>query len=286
MSKVFNMVGGGGKNISSIVITGLKSTDTVTCTKDGKTYPATWDETDQKWEIVGLPLGTFTITATKSGSISTETVLIDIAGVYEIEFSLIPSEYAQLEYIQSTGTQYINTEYYTTEKFGIKAVVQWTDIPSSGGFIYNAIGSSRNGPYNSIALDNNRGDNVKYIAFGCKTGGGWYKPDDETEKQDIRANYNGDGQLVFNNSIKLTSGFLFNTADYPLYIFATSYNNSVERFAKMKLYELEFTEDNATVRHYIPCKRKSDSGVGLYDIITDTFFVNSGSGTFGAGNPV
>lgn len=86
MSKVFNMVGGGGgKNISSIIITGLKSTDTVTCTKDGKSYTATWDATAQHWEIVGLPLGTFTITATRGTETTTETVLIDIIGVYEIE---------------------------------------------------------------------------------------------------------------------------------------------------------------------------------------------------------
>ena len=85
MSKVFNMVGGGGKNISSIIITGLTSTDTITCTKDGKTYPATWDDTSQHWEIVGLPLGTFTVTATNGTKTTTETVLIDIAGVYEIE---------------------------------------------------------------------------------------------------------------------------------------------------------------------------------------------------------
>ena len=86
MSKVFNMVGGGGgKNISSIVITGLESTDTVTCTKGGKSYHATWDATAQHWEIVGLPLGTFTVTATNGTNTITETVLIDIAGVYEIE---------------------------------------------------------------------------------------------------------------------------------------------------------------------------------------------------------
>ena len=87
MSKVFNMVGGGGKNISSIIITGLTSTDTITCTKDGKTYPATWDDTSQHWEIVGLPLGTFTVTATNGTDITTETVVIDIAGVYEIEMT-------------------------------------------------------------------------------------------------------------------------------------------------------------------------------------------------------
>lgn len=86
MSKVFNMVGGGGgKNISSIIITGRESTDTITCTKDGKSYTATWDSTDQHWEIVGLPLGAFTVTATNGTKTSTETVLIDIAGVYEIE---------------------------------------------------------------------------------------------------------------------------------------------------------------------------------------------------------
>ena len=85
MSKVFNMVGGGGKNISSIIITGLESTDTITCTKDGKSYIATWDATAQHWEIVGLPLGTFTVTATNGTKTITQTVLIDIVGVYDIE---------------------------------------------------------------------------------------------------------------------------------------------------------------------------------------------------------
>lgn len=79
--------GGGGKNISSIIITGLESTDTITCTKDGKSYSATWDATAQHWEIVGLPLGTFIVTATNGTKTITETVLIDITGVYEIEMS-------------------------------------------------------------------------------------------------------------------------------------------------------------------------------------------------------
>ena len=78
------MSGGGGKNISSIIITGLKSTDTITCTKDGKSYPATWDETSLHWEIIGLPLGTFTITAANGTKTKTKTVLIDISGIYEV----------------------------------------------------------------------------------------------------------------------------------------------------------------------------------------------------------
>lgn len=87
MSKVFNMVSGGGKNISAIVISGLKSTDSVTCSGGGKPYSATWDATAKHWEIVGLPLGTFTVTATNGVKTITETVLIDITGVYEIVLS-------------------------------------------------------------------------------------------------------------------------------------------------------------------------------------------------------
>lgn len=87
MSKVFNMVGGGGKNISSIIITGLKSTDIITCTKAGKSYTATWDATAQHWEIVGLPLGTFSLTATNGAKSTTATVQIDVTGVYEVEMS-------------------------------------------------------------------------------------------------------------------------------------------------------------------------------------------------------
>lgn len=80
--------GAGGRNVSSIIITGLLSTDTITCTKDGKSYTATWDSTAHHWEIVGLPLGTFTLTATNGTKTKTETVLIDITGVYEVEMAL------------------------------------------------------------------------------------------------------------------------------------------------------------------------------------------------------
>lgn len=141
MSKVFNMVGGGGgKNISSIIITGLSSTDTVTCTKDGKRYAATWDETAQHWEIVGLPLGTFTITATNGTKTTTETILIDIAGVYEIEMNYLlflyrdgdPCEAVTSDWIpfNSQVTPSKNNDYLTLTSTGIAY--------SGGAFTTNA----------------------------------------------------------------------------------------------------------------------------------------------------
>ena len=40
----------------------------------------------------------------------------------------------------------------------------------------------------------------------------------------------------------------------------------------------------ATLHHYIPCYRKSDNVVGLYDIIADEFKTNAGTGSFTKGN--
>lgn len=40
----------------------------------------------------------------------------------------------------------------------------------------------------------------------------------------------------------------------------------------------------ATLHHYIPCYRKSDNVIGLYDIITDEFKTNAGTGSFTKGS--
>ena len=144
MSKVFNMVGGGsGKNISSIVITGLKSTDTVTCTKDEKSYTATWDEKAQHWEIIGLPLGTFTVTATNGTVTTTETVLIDIAGVYEITM-YCAKYYLRLSTLKNTSGE----AYYEQRDYGLYFYA------SSSGEAYNlAQGTVCDGNGDSVVID-------------------------------------------------------------------------------------------------------------------------------------
>ena len=73
MSKVFNMVGGGGGATASIFVKGLSQTDTVTATNGSKTKVGVW------------------------------TQILNPAYV-------VPDGYTQLEYIESSGTQYIDTE--------------------------------------------------------------------------------------------------------------------------------------------------------------------------------
>ena len=53
-----------------------------------------------------------------------------------------------------------------------------------------------------------------------------------------------------------------------------------------KTYYWKIFDNNVLVRNYIPCYRKKDNVVGLYDNINDKFYVNLGEGIFDKGNNV
>lgn len=65
--------------------------------------------------------------------------------------------------------------------------------------------------------------------------------------------------------------------EYPLHIFccykplqSPVYGNAIEA----TLYSFKIWEQNVLIRNFIPCARKSDSEVGLYDIVNNTFYTS------------
>ena len=75
-----------------------------------------------------------------------------------------------------------------------------------------------------------------------------------------------------------------NSPNYAhIFVFALNGNTlpSTCKVSKFQLYENE-----VLIRNYIPCYRKSDNVIGMYDIVTKTFFTNAGTGTFTKGNNV
>ena len=77
-------------------------------------------------------------------------------------------------------------------------------------------------------------------------------------------------------------------AERNLYIFAANWGGSANYFAKAKLYRLTIQRKNTTtgvlepVRSFVPCR--DGNGVAcLYDLVSGAYFRNSGSGTFAEG---
>lgn len=72
----------------------------------------------------------------------------------------------------------------------------------------------------------------------------------------------------------------------PLYLFAMNFNGTATAGSSAKLYECKIYFDDVLQRHFVPCIQDSNSEVGLYDLVSESFFGNGGTGTFTAGDPV
>lgn len=53
-----------------------------------------------------------------------------------------------------------------------------------------------------------------------------------------------------------------------------------------KIYSVSLERDGTIVADLVPCYRKADGEIGMYDIVSNTFFTNVGTGTFARGGNV
>ena len=74
-----------------------------------------------------------------------------------------------------------------------------------------------------------------------------------------------------------------------IYIFSNhnAYNGTggIQNMSAMRLYRFTMIQDDIYIRDFIPCRRKSDSKVGLFDLVTGQFYT-SPVGNFTAGSVV
>jgi hypothetical protein len=67
-------------------------------------------------------------------------------------------------------------------------------------------------------------------------------------------------------------------------LFLFSYNDlDVNTHSNLRIFACKIYEAGVLVRNYVPCYRKSDNVAGLYDLVNNGFYTNSGTGTFTVG---
>ena len=186
----------------------------------------------------------------------------------------LPSGYTQLEYIQSSGTQYINTgfkpnqdtrvtcdfEYISSVEEQTIFMARRTSAQDQFGLFHNTSGWTFRYGANSAA--NNTIGIMDRILL------------------DINKN------VATLNGVKLTnSAATFNTGT-NLMLFVRNTNGTLNNYAIAKLYACSIYSDETTmIRNFIPCKNPSGV-IGLYDLVNNQFYQNAGTGSFVAGAEV
>ena len=180
----------------------------------------------------------------------------------------LPAGYDRLEYIESTGAQYINT--------GVKAT---DNLRIVGGV---TIKNHSSNEYFGVSANSQRA----YI--GKTTTGTVYRFGVGTKIED--AGTVGTNDMI--DALFSTSGSKFSvnggtpfssTGTYTpqptvdFFLFALNNGSAASSHTKMQLYSMQMYQDGVLVREFVPC-RSVTSEIGLYDAIQDVFYPNLGTG--------
>ena len=219
-----------------------------------------------------------------SGSISDVVTMPQYKSSVNIrKYSVLPDTYQEIEYIESTGSEHINTNIYAGPNTRVVVDYQLLHLDNIHGDagLYQArvFGSGDtffyhlyvNGSGNwALAYQDNKGN---WINTGVKADYNRYTFDLDGSNKVFTIN-NRSGNTIA--SVGLNSISATNTSNEALYLF--SYTNS-NNFSKARLFRCKIYEGLTLVRDFVPCYRKSDDVAGLFDVVTQTFY-SSPTGNF------
>jgi len=197
--------------------------------------------------------------------------------------SSLPSDYIQLEYIESTKNQYIDTGVKPTATTGTELVYSGVNLGSSENIYY---GVSTNNAYNdgcNYCLETN--NSFQAIAFGHNCSGVELSFTSEIQYK-ISYNLNGNNQYVVDETVYKTFETPSLPSNYNIYLFCRNVAGSPDfnyQNYGTRIYSCKIYNGTILVRDFVPAKN-SCGIAGLYDLVNNKFYTNDGSGEFIAGN--
>lgn len=178
----------------------------------------------------------------------------------------LPSGYTQLEYIESSGTQYVDTGIKPNQNFGLRLKF---NMPSgNAGCI---AGCDQAWQTNGIIIVNN------IVSFGSTASG-----------SNLGLNDGADHVLTIDSGVFAKDGSTIFTgsgtfqAPINFTLFTLNRNGINQEYSSCRIYFCQIYDNGALVRDFVPCKNASGA-VGLYNLVGGQFYANAGTGTFTAG---
>lgn len=200
-------------------------------------------------------------------------------GNYKINFSEIAgweNEYKQLAYLESTGTQYIDTGYILTSNSKVEIEFNITSKESMCIFGSRTSATSNNFDifYDEYYAQN--GEIAVVVDFYDYTKNRLIVREDINKKITV---VQSKDEAIVNETRRSNSYFEYKTPTNA-YIFYIANNQPYPNcYAKMKLYSCKIWDNGNLIRDFIPVLDEN-SVVCLYDKIDRKYYYNQGTGEF------
>ena len=198
----------------------------------------------------------------------------------EVVEKLLPDEYIECEYIESTGTQYIDTKEVANDikkinlKFSLTGDVNNHQGVLGGGYTTNSCTFQ--------VLFSNFNKTIAAAWGTCRASSGF--------DTDVHIAQLSDTKLVLDNTEFDSSGESISDSR-NIFLFARQSDdlgNGIQQYSYCRIYSCEMFDSTKKVRNFIPCYKKENNinKIGFFDTINNEFFENSGTGQFEKGSDV
>ena len=188
----------------------------------------------------------------------------------------LPAGYTELEYIESTGTQYIDTGVPLDAADKMTGKIAFTRL-NSLSYIAGARGSNSKAIGYILYASLHQGLTIYNSAWPEQ--GINISADEIVEFETVMGttaqSFSVNGRSVISSDAVNISSFL-NTNTITLFGLRTEYMSSA------KIYSIKIYRDSTLKRDFVPAKNSSGV-IGMYDTVNNEFYTNQGTGEFTAG---
>lgn len=194
-------------------------------------------------------------------------------GCQSFEPRELPSGYTQVEYIETTGTQYINTGFTPNQNSRVILTLQLTQTSN------NFFGARSSATSNAFTMSTVKENGVDCWRHGYNT---------STINTNVAADTTNKHVVELNKNTMYVDGKLISTQTEATFTCPVAASIGVIRSASnvysggAKFYSCKIWDNGTLVRDYVPCTNSSGV-IGMYDVVYSKFYGNSGTGVFAVG---
>lgn len=287
----------GNVGFSEVVVDVEPSLESLSVTENGLYLPDSGvDGFDRVSVDVPIPAPvTESLSVTENGTYAPPTgvdgfgeVVVDVptGGFPSYDDVVLPSEYQRVEFIESSGTQYINLPYgfLPTDFVQIKSAIATSEGPEN----YMVSTRQWNTNNNRFAMAGIAKSNVG--GFGVAIG------NKSTTDGELRGAFANDGNIhefVYRDGLFISpdinsacgfsaeNGLIFGSETTNIRLFFGWNSPTKGKIA----YFVHEKADNRKIALFA-CYRKADGVIGMYDVENDVFYTNDGTGDFTKGQDI
>ena len=203
----------------------------------------------------------------------------------------LPKEYQRVSHIETDGNQYIDTGVKASDyPDGLEYVFKGncTGVRASNNYLFGCLNNGQRS--GNVAF--NSGASVIYAFVGGSNSqyNYTYHLNSDFTIQARGTPRDAENFTVTYNGTSFYKGTIVNS-EMPsanIYLLACNLNELASSSSSVpftgKLYSFTMADMNGTlIRNFVPCYRKADGVIGLFDTIGRQFYINAGSGSFTKG---